>query len=522
MLPALPDPELFFGLISPIGVDNGKAYSLLAGTLRRYGYNSEYFKVTTLMKQIKPRGLQLKETPVEDKYNSYIIYANKIREILGLPYALAMLCCAAVRNFRREKKGTPDTYIPKTAYVFDQFKRKEEVDLLRQVYGRLFVAISVYSERKNRVDQLINRIASDHLDARLADTHSTIAAALMKRDQSEENVPSGQRLEEVFPSADLFLNIDDIDEAEKLLTRFLDALFGSNSVSPTREEYGMYAARSAALRSVDLSRQVGAAIFSDSGEIITLGCNEVPKPLGGTYWTGDFGDARDIQKGYDANEHIKKSLLVDFARRLKDAGLMKSEGNELDLAKIIMKETAKGGALRDAQLMDLLEFGRMIHAEMSAICDAARLGKPVKLATLYCTTFPCHICAKHIVAAGIKRVVYIEPYPKSYAEQLHGDAIVVGKSIDPNKVVFEPFIGIAPYRYRDLFARERRKNDIGDYEPWLDGEPRPIIKYTVATYVQNESAVTKLFNDSVKTKVEAGLMEIAQLQESAKASSVQA
>ncbi|MDN3612645.1 hypothetical protein QWZ16_23945 [Vibrio ostreicida] len=26
--------------------------------------------------------------------------------------------------------------------------------------------------------------------------------------------------------------------------------------------------------------------------------------------------------------------------------------------------------------------------------------------------FPCHNCAKHIVASGIKRVVYVEPYPK--------------------------------------------------------------------------------------------------------------
>jgi deoxycytidylate deaminase len=383
VLPALPDPELFFGLVSPIGIDNTKAYTLLADSLRKYGYNSEYFKVTTLMKQVKPNGYELKETPLEDKYDTYINYANKIREILGLPYALAMLCCAAVRNFRREKKGNPDTYIPNTAYVFDQFKRKEEIDLLRQVYGRLFIVVALYSEKKNRIDLLINRIASDHSEARLADTHSTIATALMKRDQSEENVPSGQRLEEAFPNADLFLNIDDFEGAEKLLTRFLDALFGANSVSPTHDEYGMYTARSAALRSVDLSRQVGAAIFSDTGEVITLGCNEVPKALGGTY-------------------------------------------------------------------------------------------------------------------------------PKSYAEQLHGDAIIIGKSSDPNKVVFEPFIGIAPHRYRDLFARERRKNDAGDYQLWVDGEPRPIIKYTVATYVQNEGAVTKSFNDIVKAKVDAGLMKIVQ------------
>jgi deoxycytidylate deaminase len=269
----------------------------------------------------------------------------------------------------------------------------------------------------------------------------------------------------------------------------------------------MYLARNAALRSVDLSRQVGAAVCSSDGEVITLGCNEVPKALGGNYWTGDTGDARDFQKGYDSNERIKRSLLVDFTKRLKEADLLKETDRELDVARFIVKETSRGGALRDAQLMDLLEFGRMIHAEMSAICDAARLGKPLKNSTLYSTAFPCHICTKHIIAAGVKRVVFIEPYPKSYAEQLHGDAMVIGRSTDPEKVTFEPFIGISPYRYADLFARERRKNDTGDFQQWISGEPRPIIKFTVATYVENEAAATKMFTDTLKSKAEAGLLQ---------------
>ena len=223
-----------------------------------------------------------------------------------MPHALAALCCTAVRNFRRQETGQADTYLPRRAYVFDQFfKLKEEIDLLRQVYGRLFVVISLYSEKKNWLDQLAKSTAQDHSDARLADTHSTTATNLIKRDQSEENEPNGQRLEEAFPSADLFLNIDDIDGAERLRIRFLDALFGSNSVSPTHDEYGMYLAHNSALRSVDLSRQVGAAIFSPEGEVITLGCNEVPKALGGTYWPGDQNDARDFQKGYDSTNALR-------------------------------------------------------------------------------------------------------------------------------------------------------------------------------------------------------------------------
>lgn len=513
MLPSLPFPELFFGICAPVGVDTVKVHTLLSEALKKYSYETEYFKVTKLMTAAKPKDAALVDSPLEERYDSYIKYANKLREVFGLNYTLAMLCCLAVRNFRRQanraSSNDPETPIQKQAYVFDQFKRKEELDLLRQVYGRLFVVVSVYSDQNTRREYLVNRIASDHSDARFAETHKQAASTLMQRDQAEQGVPFGQGLEDAFPTADLFVNIDDQPSAEILIRRFLDALFGSNAISPTHDEYGMYLARTTALRSVDLSRQVGAAIFSRSHEVICVGCNEVPKPLGGTYWTGDKGDARDIEKGFDSNERIKKSLLVDFTKRLKDNNFLADGIKEKDLARFIGSETSRGGKLRDAQLMDLLEFGRMIHAEMSAICDAARVGRSIRGATLYCTTFPCHMCAKHIVASGVKKVVYIEPYPKSYAEQLHGDAIIVGRSNSIEKVVFEPFIGISPFRYRDLFARDnRRKDDSGAFKPWIAEGPEPIVRFTVATYVSNERAVTALFNKTAREKVAAGLLDI--------------
>jgi len=461
------------------------------------------------MKSAKPIGAVLHESPIEDRYDSYINYANRIREIFGLNYALSMFCCAALRNYRRAFHNGEDKPIAAQAYVFDQFKRKEELDLLRQVYGRLFIVISVYSERTTRQQNMVSRIASDHADARLADDHKAIASKLMQRDQTEEGLPHGQGLEDAFPTADLFIDLDDQPSAEKLLRRFLDAFFGSNAMSPTHDEYGMYLARTTALRSVDLSRQVGAAVFTPTHEVISVGCNEVPKPLGGTYWTDDDGDARDLKKGFDSNERIKRSLLVDFTKRLKENGYLKAEIKETEVARFIVTETSRGGKLRNAQLMDLLEFGRMIHAEMSAICDAARGGHSIRGSTLYCTTFPCHMCAKHIIAAGIKRVVYIEPFPKSYAEQLHSDAIIIGRVKSEDRVVFEPFIGISPYRYRDLFGRDRkRKDDDGKFKPWIEAGPEPIVKLTVATYLSNEAAVIGLFNEIIKKKIADGLIEI--------------
>lgn len=144
--------------------------------------------------------------------------------------------------------------------------------------------------------------------------------------------------------------------------------------------------------------------------------------------------------------------------------------------------------------MDLLEFGRIIHAEMSAICDASRKGVSIEGATLYTTAFPCHLCAKHIVAAGIQRVIYLEPYPKSYASALHRDSIAVDDDGTTDKVRFDAFIGVSPFRYRDLFEKGKRKYSGGLAQKWNRGERRPMIEVYFPSYFEAETHVVGLMN----------------------------
>src|SRR5262249_34414372 len=107
---------------------------------------------------------------------------------------------------------------------------------------------------------------------------------------------------------------------------------------------------------------------------------------------------------------------------------------------------------------------------------------------------PCHNCAKHIVGAGIRKVVYVEPYPKSQAAILHGDAI----EIDPvevltNKVGFMPFVGVGPRRYFDLFSVKlssgypvARKGNKGNVVPWERVRARIRIPMLPASYLDRE------------------------------------
>ncbi|MGH9424142.1 MAG: deaminase, partial [Thermoanaerobaculia bacterium] len=118
-----------------------------------------------------------------------------------------------------------------------------------------------------------------------------------------------------------------------------------------------------------------------------------------------------------------------------------------------------GAKLKESRYMNITEVGRAIHAEMAAITDAARRGVSIAGSRLFCTTFPCHNCAKHIVAAGIREVIYIEPYPKSQVASLFSDSIALDRTPTENQVAFSSFVGFAPTQFADLFQMPKRVDD---------------------------------------------------------------
>jgi hypothetical protein len=125
-------------------------------------------------------------------------------------------------------------------------------------------------------------------------------------------------------------------------------------------------------------------------------------------------------------------------------------------------------------------------------------------ATLFTTTFPCHNCAKHIVSAGITRVVYIEPYPKSMAGALFGDTISIDQPVT-GRVGFSPFVGVGPRRYFDLFSLKlgsgypiKRKDDYGNVLSWRSEGAKPRTSFGPSSYIERETMALKAL---VKPKV---------------------
>lgn len=71
-----------------------------------------------------------------------------------------------------------------------------------------------------------------------------------------------------------------------------------------------------------------------------------------------------------------------------------------------------------------------IHAEQNCLMIAAQNGISTKDCTLYVTTAPCVQCAKLIIAAGIKRVVYKEVYKENFGLDLLHLCGIETKQID--------------------------------------------------------------------------------------------
>ncbi len=77
------------------------------------------------------------------------------------------------------------------------------------------------------------------------------------------------------------------------------------------------------------------------------------------------------------------------------------------------------------------ELCRGTHAEQNAIVQAALYGVAIEGATLYCTHQPCVACTKMIINAGIKRVVFQQPYPDDLAAELIREAGIECVCIKP-------------------------------------------------------------------------------------------
>ncbi len=480
--------EIVLGIVAPLGTDGDKIRSMISNRLGEYGYDCVTIRIS---KVVIPAIAGPENVPTGSAYAiamGLIDLGNEIRKVSKNNAVLAIASAAEIARNRASGK------VQKRAYVISSLKHPEEVAELRKIYGNGFYLFAVHTDREKRIHFLMGPHAES-----MTEPH---ALELITRDEHEPE-EHGQHIRDTFHLADFFLSDENDDEKLRhSIVRCLDLVFGSPTITPTFNEFAMFMAHAASLRSASLSRQVGAVVARNE-EILSTGANDCPRPGGGLYWPTfsvdrvvDAPRGRDHMRDYDSNSFEKARLI----RSIVDKFPVEQQG-------------FARGVLEKSEISEITEYGRAVHAEMEALLACGRNGIACRRATLYCTTYPCHNCAKHIVAAGITQVIFIEPYPKSRAMELHDDALTFERqSTEPQndamssesqggqagKVRFKPFVGVGPRQFFDLFSMSlssgrplKRKEPDGRITRWDASIAAPRVQMLPVSYIAIEEETTQ-------------------------------
>jgi deoxycytidylate deaminase len=428
--------ELVFAVVGHVGSGTSTVADSLKGLLEAsgvdgHGYDVEILKARDVIEDwAQVMGRQLPQTVSRqiEAVESFQDFGDEMRKSGGDYAAVAKGLIKKIRYCRAKKTGIDDPGDgpvkpdgQRRAYILDSIRHPAEVDLLRHIYQDAFVLIGVVCEEERRLSRVIKKYDN---------AGETKAKRFMQRD-AKALERYGQRVSDAFHLSEFFLDntVERFDRSgaensnwdiNDKLSRLIKIMIHGEIVRPETSETAMHHAHAAAMRSACLSRQVGAALIDRAGNVIATGTNEVPQAGGGVYGqrfdesTEDHRCAfhRTGSPAYCSNTKQQNEIVERLIEEIPEL-------NAVDP----MRRNTLRQEIRQGGVGDLLEFSRAVHAEMDAVLSAARAGVSTVGTRLVVTTFPCHYCARHIVAAGIDEVQFIEPYPKSQALGLHADAI---------------------------------------------------------------------------------------------------
>lgn len=298
--------------------------------------------------------------------------------------------------------------------VIDSIRNPAEIKYFREKYPE-FILIGVFADYDVRWD-------------RVKDTYNGSKDSFDLDEQKDKGTfepEYGQKISDCFFESDLILsnnefiscdgeneNFKDMDQK---IDAYLTALNDPSHSNPTLKETLMAAAYTSGRRSRCMKRKVGAVIADQYDQIISSGFNGVPRGL--KECSVLYGKCyRDIKR-------------PEVAKRISDSLHLEDASKAIEAVKKNVK---------------LLELCRVLHGEESAILNLVGRGVDLAKSTMYVTTYPCNLCANKIVQAGIKKVVYFEPYPVEEAKKIFTEAGVIS----------EPFEGVTFRAFFKFFQFE--------------------------------------------------------------------
>jgi deoxycytidylate deaminase len=348
-------------------------------------------------------------------------YGNSLRE-----ESPPILSDAIISTIKEQHSSCPGD-----GYVVDSIRNPAEIKALREAFPN-FVLVAVFADYSTRWERVRDTYggSKDSFDADEL------------RDKGTYEPIHGQHISKCFFEADLILsnnkhiNVKTPEqktylEMKNTIDNYMRAFEEPTSSEPTIDESLMAIAYAIGRRSKCKKRRVGAIIVDDSHNILSSGFNGVPKGL--LDCSNEHGDCyRDSHR-----DKLRGNIAADIAKSaVKAIGeeCPKIDKETKDSIEEKTKRVAESISTDIVKRIKVLELCRSLHAEENAIMNLVGTSKTYSFenCSLYASTYPCNLCANKIAQTGIKKVIYLEPYPVE-------DAKIIFDSAD---VAAKPFVGI--------------------------------------------------------------------------------
>ena len=439
------------------------------------GEHAYYYKVSDYLRELaQERGLP-------DTVESLQTLGDDLRSSTKL---LSVLVERVLAKIKEEDEANRFTQNDDTVILIDGIKNEGEVKYLRQFPN--FYLVSVHADRPARKNRLVGTQAALR---RFQDEKEFLNAD--KRDE-EEDIPNGQQIKKCNYVADIIVDNNTSfpqhaeTEKAKFFQQFLnDYLYPMRKARkserahdrpPKVDETLMTMAYCASKRSSCLKRKVGAVIafvrsvddvYPDAShglserdvpfQVVSVGYNDIPwgTPCVFSDWQKCYRDhlqeehAQLLKHCWSCGSPLADRLICPHCQAEDQQRLLQCRGCGADLLadyecpqchKRVFSICLPG---REGTPGNLLDMCRALHAEENAILGLSGIGKAGRgELVLYTTTFPCNLCANKIIAAGIKKVYYAEPYTMKESKEL----------LEKCKVELVKFQGIKSSAFFRLYA----------------------------------------------------------------------
>jgi len=408
------DKRIVIGLTGPFGA----GCSWIADDLRdRCGWRR--YSLSETMRELAPSLLDSvdKEKLTSPKFRSYQQdVGDEIRnkDFYAIPTRV-------VNKIAEDEES--DKSLESLDIVMDGIRNPGEMTYLRNEYPNFFV-VAVFAPVDVRWDRIYKRGDYDG-DQYAFERDDT-------RDSGELEPGWGQKVQSCVDRSDILISNERQfvephikEELQGTVASYIDLMKNPGNRRPHPWELNMGQAYEASLVSTCCKRRVGAIIVREEisedrreevregrpktsrSYIIASGYNEAPLNIRPCIQRG--GGAKPE---YCYKDEKIKTVLKEYEHCPK-CGKELQFPEEFNLPFICDCGARLGSDFMPGKMLDLCIA---VHAEEAAILQASKFGgTQVEGSTLYTTTFPCPLCAKMIVHAGIRAVYFAEPYPEDEA-----------------------------------------------------------------------------------------------------------